>query len=498
MRVIYFDIDSLRPDHLGCYGYQRNTSPVIDSLAKQGVRFNNCYCSDAPCLPSRTALTSGRFGIHTGVVGHGGTAADVRLQGENRGFRSSYDSHTMAGFFRNCGYKTALFSSFAERHSAWQFYAGFNEIVNVGKCGMEDSCEVIPYVHKWLDEHAKEDNWFIHINLWDVHFPARVPMGYGDPYKDSPLPEGLDESFFNKIKSFVGIQNTTMKSEVAKRYRDGFYHGAIKQVIGQNLRNPEKIATLEDFKMLIDGYDCSIKYIDDDIGDVCKKLQVNGVLDETAVIVSADHGENFGELGICVDHVTADYATNRIPLIIKWPGMLRDSVDEAFHYNLDLLPTLAELMGEECSELWDGKSYADTLKQGEENGWEYLILGQGAGTCQRAVRFDKWIYIKTYHDGYNMFDEEMLFDVSNDPLEQENVISQFSDIACDARAKLARWYDKMMSTMPDGYTDDPMRTVIKEGGPAHVKGSHKAYLERLDKEGFEKEATEFRRRHPNE
>ena len=99
MRVIYFDIDSLRPDHLGCYGYHRNTSPVIDSLAKEGVRFNNCYCSDAPCLPSRTALTSGRFGIHTGVVGHGGTAADVRLQGESRGFRSSYDLHTMAGFF---------------------------------------------------------------------------------------------------------------------------------------------------------------------------------------------------------------------------------------------------------------------------------------------------------------------------------------------------------------------------------------------------------------
>ena len=76
-------------------------------------------------------------------------------------------------------------------------------------------------INGW-DEHANEDNWFIHVNLWDVHFPARVPLGYGDPYKDSPLPEGIDEDFFNKIKSFVGIQNTTMKSEVAKRYRDGF------------------------------------------------------------------------------------------------------------------------------------------------------------------------------------------------------------------------------------------------------------------------------------
>ena len=69
-------MDTLRPDHLGCYGYHRNTSPNIDRIAAQGVRFDNYYCSDAPCLPSRTALMSGRFGIHTGVVGHGGTAGE--------------------------------------------------------------------------------------------------------------------------------------------------------------------------------------------------------------------------------------------------------------------------------------------------------------------------------------------------------------------------------------------------------------------------------------
>lgn len=60
------DIDTLRPDHLGCYGYHRRTSPNIDALAAEGVRFENVYASDVPCLPSRTALSTGRFGIHTG------------------------------------------------------------------------------------------------------------------------------------------------------------------------------------------------------------------------------------------------------------------------------------------------------------------------------------------------------------------------------------------------------------------------------------------------
>ena len=82
-----FDIDTLRSDHLGCYGYGRNTSPAIDSVAAEGVRFEDYYCPNAPCLPSRASLITGRYGIRNGVVGHGGTAADLRLQGESRHFR---------------------------------------------------------------------------------------------------------------------------------------------------------------------------------------------------------------------------------------------------------------------------------------------------------------------------------------------------------------------------------------------------------------------------
>ena len=67
MRILYIDIDTLRPDHLGCYGYHRDTSTNIDRIAAQGARFENCYAPDAPCLPSRSALWSGRFGYHTGV-----------------------------------------------------------------------------------------------------------------------------------------------------------------------------------------------------------------------------------------------------------------------------------------------------------------------------------------------------------------------------------------------------------------------------------------------
>jgi arylsulfatase A-like enzyme len=84
MRILYIDIDTLRADHLGCYGYHRNTSPNIDALADDAVLFKNVYASDTPCLPSRTALLTGRFGIHNGAVNHGGTDADPVIGGPER------------------------------------------------------------------------------------------------------------------------------------------------------------------------------------------------------------------------------------------------------------------------------------------------------------------------------------------------------------------------------------------------------------------------------
>ena len=156
MRILYLDIDTLRPDHLGCYGYHRDTSPAIDRLARDGVRFQNVYASDAPCPPSRTALFSGRYGIHTGVVDHGGVAADFFIEGPGRGFRSALGDTCWMSGLRGRGYWTATISPFAERHSAWWFCAGFREVVNTGRHGNEIADDVEPVAMDWLKRKAKE------------------------------------------------------------------------------------------------------------------------------------------------------------------------------------------------------------------------------------------------------------------------------------------------------------------------------------------------------
>ena len=165
MRILYIDLDSQRPDHLGCYGYHRNTSPNVDAIAAQGVRFDNVHVSDAPCLPSRTALWSGRHGIHTGVINHGGVAADPFLEGEGRKFRSMWGQTNWMTCLRNAKHHTATISPFGERHSAWHWYAGFNEIFNTGKSGQETADEVAPVALDWINKNARRDDWFLHVNF---------------------------------------------------------------------------------------------------------------------------------------------------------------------------------------------------------------------------------------------------------------------------------------------------------------------------------------------
>jgi choline-sulfatase len=482
MRILYLDLDTLRPDHLGCYGYIRNTSPNIDRVARQAVRFDNCYCSDAPCLPSRTALMTGRFGIHTGVVGHGGTAADIRLEGEPRGFRDTLTSESLPAFLRSQGFKTISISPFAERHSSWSFYAGFSEMHNTGKEGMESAEDVTPTALKWIQNNAKEDDWFLQLNYWDAHTPYRAPEEFGNPFENDPLPEWITQEVLDSHLKHVG-PHTANEISMYDDTTDSRYP-----------RHPGKLENMKKLRRMIDGYDCGISYMDSHIGTILDAFEKQGVLENMVIIVSADHGENMGELGIYGEHATADNMTCRIPMIVKWPGCKAGHVDRGLHYNLDLAPTLAGLLNTEPAKSWDGVSYAPAIINGEDCGREYIVISQCAHVCQRSVRFGSWLYMRTYHDGFHLFPDEMLFNVEEDPYEQNNMAVKKPGICREAVYYLNQWHDDMMKTMP--YEVDPMWTVIKEGGPLHAKGYLKDYCERLKQTGRVWAVDELAKRHP--
>lgn len=482
MRILYIDIDTLRPDHLGCYGYHRNTSPNIDRIAAEGVRFDNCHASDVPCLPSRSALCTGRFGIHNGAINHGGTAADPFVEGPTRSFRTRVGRNGWVNCMRKAGLKTVTVSSFAERHSAWQWYAGFSEAYNCGGGGMEIADEVTPTTVDWIKRNGKSDDWFLHVHYWDPHTPYRAPESFGNPFENDPAPDWITE-------------------EVRQRHWQGCGPHSAQEVSGfgpceGTARQPGAIASMDDVKMMFDGYDTGIRYADEHVGRVLNALAEQGILEDTVIIVSSDHGEDLGELNIYGDHQVADQITTRVPLIVRWPGVSRPRVDKALHYQIDWAATMVEMLGQSVPKMWDGTSFAHAFEENGDTGRDYLVVSQGAWSCQRAVRFDDYICIRTYHDGYHGFPDVMLFDLKKDPHEQHDLARERPEIVGRAMAMLEEWRGDMMLTATNQV--DPMQTVLNEGGPFHTRQQLPHYLQRLRETGRGECADLLATKHPGE
>ena len=482
MRILYIDIDTLRADHLGCYGYHRNTSPNIDRMAAQGLRFERCYVSDAPCLPSRASLLTGKFGIQHGLVGHGGSRAEFFPEGPNRGFGSQLSRDSFASRLRRAGLHTATLSSFAERHAMYGWYAGFIEHGMVPKRGLETADEVTDLALDWLRRRGADDNWFLHLHYWDPHTPYRAPDSYGEPFAGSPLPAWLTEQI--RARDYAGYGPHSAQECVG--FSQDYPYGAYP-------RQPRHIPDMKAVRAMFDGYDTGIKFMDDQIGRLVETLEAMAIYDDLVVVITSDHGETLGELNVYGDHHTADEHTCHVPMIVRAPGMLMPGVESGLYYQIDVAATLVELAGGMVPDSWDARSYAQPLKAGHEAGRDALILSQAAWTCQRAVRFEDYLCIFTYHDGYHDYPEVMLFNIVEDLHEQQELSADHPEIVAFAKKRLEEWHRKQMSRSISGI--DPFDQVIAEGGPYHVRGQLQSYLKRLEGTGRSDAADALRRRH---
>jgi choline-sulfatase len=382
-----------------------------------------------------------------------------------------------------------MISPFGQRHGAHWFYAGFNEIHNTGKFGMESAEEVRPVIDKWMTDNAAKDNWYLHINFWDPHTPYRVPLEYGEPFANDPLPKWLDDDA--TIKKHVKAPGPHSAMDIAM-FDD--------RENPKYPRHPGKITDRKSMRRMIDGYDTAIRYTDDHVGRIVQQLKDAGVYEETAIIISADHGENQGELGIYGEHGTADAITCRIPMIVKWPGAKAGTVDDGLHYNIDFGPTLMDLLGGKPSGLWDGQSYSKTLTEGRSQAREELILSQCVHVCQRSVRFGPWLYMRTYQDGFHLFPRDMLFNLEQDPHEQHNLADRHPEVCREAAWRLMNWHDQQMNRMQDDNKTDPLWTVMAEGGPFHAmhdkdRSPLPEYLQRLEATGRGEAAAELRKKY---
>ncbi len=449
MRIILFDIDCLRPDHLGCYGYDRPTSPTIDAIAREGVRFEHFYCSDSPCLPSRTAWSSGRFGFNNGVVSNVGAGA--RFQIRHRAYGGPEpDNEMLMRRLRSIGYDTISFSNFADRHYAMWFMCGWSEFHTPNlKGGAETAAEVTEPVLRWLEHNATRENYLLHINYWDTHRCYKMDPSWADRFKDSPvtIPWPDEEAVRRQHDNITGSFTAT------GQFRDGKSPFPLM---------PDEIASRADFEQMVTAYDTSIAYVDHYVQQVLDELDRQGVLDDAVVIFTSDHGDAFGENGIYTDHVCADECIHRIPFIVRWPGVTPDGqADASFLYNVDLAPTLCEMLGAETPAQWDGASFAANLRGQEGLDRDYLVWRHGLYTLQRAVRTKTHLMIRTY-DGerYDHFAPVQLYDMERDPYQTTNLCDEQPDAVAHCDRLMNDWVQEQRTK--HRLTADPFDLLLME------------------------------------
>ena len=134
-------------------------------------------------------------------------------------------------------------------------------------------------------------------------------------------------------------------------------------------------------------------------------------------------------------------------------------------------------MGLEVPEFWDGKSFFTNIENNENFGRESVIISQNAWSCQRTVRFNNWTIIKTYHTGLKNFPEIMLYDYEKDFHMIKNIAEEKPEVVAQGLNFLNKWYEDNQEKFPN--IEDPMKIVLREGGPFHTREQLPHYLRRL-------------------
>jgi arylsulfatase A-like enzyme len=327
--VLLIVVDTLRADRLGSYGFAAPTSPRLDALAAGGVRVDRFYTAAPSTLASFTSLLSGRY-PHTHGVYRNGTAWPPGLEGmpsvfraggyETAGFVASYCLTSIFGVSRG-------FDHFDENLTQAMADLPSNKLIRRGE-------QVTDSVVAWVDGRGRDAPFFAMVHYFDPHWPYRPPARYEEmfgPGYDGPIRGSIDDLM------------------------------AMRRRLIRRAGRPD--ADTEHLHALHLG---EIRYTDDQIGRLLTALDERGALQETLVVVTADHGEGIYEHGDFFNHGLTVYDTNiRIPLIVAGPGLgAAGRVLPGPYSNVDLAPTLLDYAGLPVPAEFEGRSFLAALAGG--------------------------------------------------------------------------------------------------------------------------------------
>jgi arylsulfatase A-like enzyme len=418
MNVILIAVDTLRADHLGCYGYHRNTSPNIDELASGAIVCERHIATSIPTHPAFTTMFTGQYSITHGIVAHGG----------NR------DIPREAPWMPRLLHKHGLTTCAVDNLSQWRldFHRGFEFYIDPTQRRTlslnADNREINRRVLPWLEQHHKEP-FFLFVHYWDPHTPYLPPRAYRTLfYKGDPNDPANT--------SLAGME----AHPLGKMWRETWFNQ-----LGPNITDAEYIVSL---------YDAEIRYCDEGIGQLLKLVESLGRAEDTIIVLTGDHGELMYHHGVFFDHHGLYDGNLHVPCIIRHPEMKPRRI-ESMTAHLDVAPTLLDLCGAEVPEAMEGEVLTPWLRGEKESQVRPFTVSQECTWQMKwSIRTDSHKLIVAREPDFYGTPSRELYDLRQDPQELHNIAAQDPETVRILDATLESWIAEKMAQ--NGISEDPL------------------------------------------
>lgn len=368
--IVLVTIDTLRVDRVGAYGYPGDITPTLDRLAREGARFTTAYATSSWTAPSMVSMLTGvypaRHGVTRGVVREGNVHGQQVIPS---------DLALLAERLRERGYKTFAITANKHLDSGFGFARGFDEFRCVGFVRAAEALQVLA---EWKHAILGARPYFLWLHLFDPHAPYR------------PNPDWLERHWAPRQR-FPELEYV----HPADRYED-------LTVFGERLEYVEAL------------YDGAVRDADDALRNALESL---GAESNALILLTADHGEEFGEHGHFGHGQSLFEELVHVPLLVRFPdARFAGRVIEEPVSLVDLFPTLAELTGLTLPEGLHGRSLLPALEGARR---------EARGVLAEVSRPED---LAMWRDGSHKLvrrmrvpEKSLSFDLANDPDEHVNL-----------------------------------------------------------------------------
>jgi len=432
--ILLLTIDTLRADHLSAWGYERETSPVLDALAAEGVRFEQAQAQWPKTAPSFASMFTATYPKDNGVVRRVGVKLDCKLR-------------LLAEELHDLGYQTHAVVANGALGREYYFDQGFDTYIESWKAepeggGIATGARNVTDLALARIEHLDRDKpVFLWVHYIDPHAPYR--------------PEGEFRDRFQGDEYFRPGTPVRIDRKVHRRFMGGI--GRSQVVDGG-----------DDLAFYVARYDAEIRYADTEIGRLVEGLRDAGLWDRMLAVMTSDHGESLGEHRYFFGHGMLGFQTClHVPLIVRYPSVLEPGVDPHPVELLDLAPTILELAGAKLDGgTWaQGHSLVPRLLEPGSSGGEIVHSEAGYAVDEKWIRtvYDgrwKLVHAPWRSDQRKIAGEGVrwiLYDLAQDPGELENLADAHPEEVERLSAELLSWAEAdrfPVERDPEGCVDD--------------------------------------------